>query len=110
MMSGSTTRRLFFEECFAFLLVFTGFTGCKTKEDKERAATNPCTDYSQLSEEDIKKRHSFGYVEKAPTENKHCGNCNLWLPDGEGKPCGRCQLFKGPVTSGAYCTYWAPQI
>jgi hypothetical protein len=103
-------RRMFLQKCIASTLLVGGFSGCETKEKKPNTSTNPCADYSDLSDEDIKKRESLGFVEKSPSENKHCGNCNLWLPAKQDEQCGRCQLFKGPVAAEAYCTYWAPQV
>jgi hypothetical protein len=105
-----TTRRLFLQGCCSSLLIIAGISSCQTKERKAVVSGDPCADYSDVSEEEVKKRKTFGYVEKAPTESKHCGNCNLWLPPVEGDKCGRCQLFKGPVPAEAYCTYWAPQV
>jgi hypothetical protein len=101
------SRRLFIQRCFSALLLSAGIS-CAS-EDKKESQANPC-DYSTLSEEDVKKRRSLGFVEKAPTENKHCGNCNLYFPAKNSDECGRCQLFNGPVTADAYCTYWAPQV
>jgi hypothetical protein len=109
-MNDANSRRLFIQRCFTGALIVAGISSCETKEKKVSTSTNPCLDYSDLSEEDLKKRKSLGFVEKAPTENKHCGNCNLYLPAQQGEQCGRCQLFKGPVPPEAYCTYWAPQV
>jgi hypothetical protein len=103
-------RRFFLQACCSSMLVVIGASSCETKEKKTVTSTNPCFDYSGLADEDLKKRKSLGFVEKAPTENKHCGNCNLWLPAQQGEQCGKCQLFKGPVAAESYCTYWAPQI
>ena len=105
-----SSRRIFLDKCFSSLLLLIGISSCKSKEKKADTLTNPCSDYSELSEEDLAKRKSLGYVEKAPTENKQCSNCNLWLPPKNDEPCGRCQLFKGPAPAEAYCTYWAPQV
>lgn len=109
-MSRVNMRRLFLQKCFSSVLLVTGLGSCRMDEKKEKTSTNPCFDYSELSSEDLAKRKNLGYVDKAPTENKYCGNCNLWLPPKEDELCGRCQLFKGPVPSEAYCTYWAPQV
>jgi hypothetical protein len=108
--SSRGSRRLFLQRCSSALLILVGISSCQTKEKKGIVSGDPCTDYSDVSEEDLKKRKTLGYVEKAPTEAKHCGNCNLWLPPQQGDKCGRCQLFKGPVPAEAYCTYWAPQV
>jgi hypothetical protein len=107
---GPVSRRLFLQRCFSSVLIVTGISSCETKEKKKSTSTNPCFDYSELSNEDLAKRKSLGYVEKSPTDNKYCGNCNLWLPPQPEEQCGRCQLFKGPVHAEAYCTYWAPQV
>ena len=118
-MSGINSRRLFLQKCFSSVLhlTFVAFVieSCRSKttekEKENKAATSdPCSDYSDLSKDDIKKRESLGYVEKSPTANKQCGNCNLWLPPVAGQVCGKCQLFKGPVPASANCTYWAPRI
>jgi hypothetical protein len=108
--SKGATRRSFLQTVCLSVLAIIGISSCQTKEKKAGTSTNPCFDYSELSDEDLKKRTSLGYVESAPTEMKHCGNCNLWLPPKEGEQCGRCQLFKGPVPAEAYCIYWAPQV
>jgi hypothetical protein len=119
-MSQRNTRRLFLRECLSTGLVLTGtafiFQGCSNppeKEDKppvtDKVSTDPCSDYTGLTEADLKARQSMGYVTKSPITDKQCSNCNLYLPPTEGKPCGKCQLFKGPVEPGGHCTYWAPQ-
>jgi hypothetical protein len=109
-MSEAIVRRQFVQRCFSSVLLLAGIGSCQLKEKKESSFTNPCLDFSDLTNEDLTKRKSLGYVEKAPTDNKYCGNCNLWLPPQNADQCGRCQLFKGPVPSEAYCTYWVPQV
>ena len=112
---------MFLQKCFSSALqlafipvIIESCTSNKNEaEKKNKAATSsdPCSDYSEISKDDIKKRESLGYVQKATSaENKHCGNCNLWLPPVADKACGKCLLFKGPVPAEAYCTYWAPQV
>lgn len=78
--------------------------------DADPAGGDPCSDLSEVSEAEIQKRESFGYVEQSPIPDKQCHNCNLWLPPGGDHQCGACTLFKGPVKDEAYCTYWAPQV
>ncbi|MBE9461501.1 high-potential iron-sulfur protein [Dyadobacter subterraneus] len=92
------------------------FTGCNGKSDKEtsetKAVTNadPCSDFSDVSETELKKRQQLGYVKQSPSTESYCSNCQLWLPPKESKDCGNCQIFKGPVLAQGYCTYWAPQM
>lgn len=73
-------------------------------------AGDPCTDYSGVSEADLKIRAAMGYVPVSTVEGKQCSNCNLYLPAAGGSGCGSCQLFKGPVTDNGNCTYWVPQV
>lgn len=76
-------------------------------ETNSAALVDKCDDYSGLSDEEIKKRESLGYVDKTPIPEAYCANCALFLKRKEGQKCGGCQLFKGPVFDDAYCTYWA---
>lgn len=118
-MGKTNSRRLFLHKCFSSVLglafipvVIESCTSKKKETGKEinTAATgDPCSDYSDLSKEEIKKRETLGYVKKAPSPDKQCGNCNLWLPPVDGAACGKCQLFKGPVPAEASCIYWAPK-
>ena len=120
-MSEANSRRLFLQKCFssalrlAFVPIIIESCTSETKEPEKGKNTttpsDPCSDSTDISKDDIKKRESLSYVLKAPSEDKHCGNCNLWLPPVAGSnACGRCLLFKGPVPDGAYCTYWAPKV
>jgi hypothetical protein len=119
-MKEANSRRLFLQKCISSVagLAFVPaiIESCKSKTDKTEkdskgaAASGECNDYTDLDKEDLKKRESLGYVQKAPSMNKQCGNCNLWLPPVAGAACGKCQLFKGPVPASAICTYWTPKI
>ncbi|WP_236973640.1 high-potential iron-sulfur protein [Membranihabitans maritimus] len=90
-------------------------TGCsdeKKEESEEEIDTldvESCDDLSKVGEADLKKRKSLGYEETTPIPDKHCSNCQLYIPPKEGRNCGGCILFKGPVFEDGYCTYWAPQ-
>ena len=117
-MSEANLRRLFLQKCFSSVLKLAFLPciieSCTSKENdtgnEKNAATSSdlCNDYSELSKDDIRKRENLGYVQKAPSANKQCDNCNLWLPTADSNACGKCQLFKGPVPAFASCTYWAP--
>jgi hypothetical protein len=78
------------------------------KEEKNDVKTDPCEDLSGVSKNDIEARIKLGYVKKSPLPDKTCNNCKLHIPPQAGKECGLCLLFKGPVYSSGYCTYWAP--
>ncbi len=77
------------------------------EEPKAVSQVDQCKDFSGISESDLQKRKQLGYVEKSPIPDSHCSNCALYNPPAAGQDCGGCQLFKGPVYPGAYCTYWA---
>jgi hypothetical protein len=86
---------------------------CKSKKGSEKEVkkdvkTDPCEDLSGVSKNDIEARKKFAYVKKSPLPDKTCSNCKLHIPPQPGKECGECLLFKGPVYSSGYCTYWAP--
>ena len=82
----------------------------QTSEKNVEKNADPCSDFSGVSEVELKKRQQLGYVKKSPSTESHCGNCQLWLPRKDSKDCGNCQIFKGPVIAEGYCTYWAPQM
>ena len=115
-MNKENTRRLFLKNIFSqgmgLAAAAIGVSSCQSgSEDPAKPSTtpasaDPCSDYSKLEKTAIKAREQLGYVQNAPSPNKKCGNCKLWLP---GTPCGKCQLFKGPVPATGYCTYWAKQ-
>ncbi|MEP7257868.1 MAG: hypothetical protein ABI687_05765 [Flavitalea sp.] len=115
-MNTENTRRLFFKNIFSqgigVAAAMIGISSCqpetKTPVTPAKGVTDAeaCNDYKKLDNADVKAREQLGYVQIAPSANKNCGNCKLWLP---GNPCGKCQLFKGPVPPTAYCTYWAKQ-
>jgi hypothetical protein len=83
----------------------------KGSEEGEKSGVkiNPCDDLSGVSKNDIETRKKFGYVKKSPLPDKSCNNCKLHIPPPARKECGECLLFKGPVYSSGYCTYWAPR-
>lgn len=79
-----------------------------TPPQASAAAPDPCDDLTGVSPGEIEKRKKLAYVNKSPLADSRCGNCSLYVPPADGKPCGGCMLFKGPVRAGGYCTYWAP--
>jgi len=79
----------------------------KSTSDSASAPVDKCNDYTGISEAELQKRNSLGYVEQTPMPESTCSNCLLYLKPKEGEKCGGCQLFKGPVFDNAYCTYWA---
>ncbi len=114
-MSSSYSRRKFIHKYFflgsAFLGAGAVLTSCDQKqspgkENKMATAADSCDDFSAVSDNDKKARQKLGYVNDSPIDDMTCDKCNLWLPPSEGKKCGGCMLFKGPVYPSGYCTYW----
>ena len=105
-------RRIFIYQCLQIgSVVLLGGCGLKKseKETKETTvSTDPCNNLSGISEQEIQKRKKFGYTQESPILENQCHNCKLYIPPGPDKACGECMLFKGPVQSTGYCTYWAP--
>lgn len=84
------------------------FTGCNKKNnDKDTKTKDPCNDLSGLSKEDIALRESYKYVDKTPFPDKNCKNCEFWIEPEEGKQCGTCDLFEGPIHAKGYCDGWS---
>ncbi|HLR33400.1 MAG TPA: high-potential iron-sulfur protein [Fodinibius sp.] len=102
--------------CTAFIFGAPLLAGCggggegesSGEESANALDVESCDDLSKVSEAEKKKRQGFGYVEETPMPDKRCDNCNLYTPPEEGRNCGGCILFDGPVFAEAYCTYWAP--
>ncbi|HEY9559624.1 MAG TPA: high-potential iron-sulfur protein [Anseongella sp.] len=128
-METIPARRLFFRTLFAGVLISggcgrgrgqdvqngagtTGTTGPDPENPSHETgqATNPCEDFSKLRSDDLQVRKNLGYESESPIPDRQCSNCNLYLPPKDEEKCGGCTLFKGPVYSTAYCTYWAPQV
>lgn len=120
-METNNERRRFLHKSWRYglglMLIPMVTQSCKSGGDEgsEEDASNAlevssCDDLSKTPDSEIKKREGFGYVEESPIPEKHCKNCQLYLPPKEGQNCGGCALFKGPVFEEAYCTYWAPIV
>ncbi len=114
----NSSRRKFIHKYFflssTLLGVSVALKGCDqkkptNKEDKTAAAVDSCSDFSGVSENDLKARQKLAYVNESPMPDMTCSLCNLWLPPQGDKKCGGCMLFKGPVYATGYCTYWTPK-
>jgi len=114
------TRRIFLQKICSLGLVISGpvlLARCTTTAkapSKAQATTaskaNPCDDLTGVDPTDVEKRKSLGYLNLSPTPDKQCDECKLWVPAAEGKECGGCLLFAGPVSPEGNCTYWAPKV
>lgn len=116
-MNPQTNRRLFLRQCIALCTAGTtaGILACAGSKKPPVAkaatpATDPCSDLTGVDATDVQKRKSLGYTDKSPLPDSQCDNCKLWVPAREGKECGGCLLFTGPVNPAGHCTYWAPQV
>jgi hypothetical protein len=111
-------RELLKNVCFAAAVVLPGellISSCKSKGEEKNSADvvkepSDCNDLSGVSDQDVELRKKFAYVNESPIPDNQCNSCNLYLPPANGKKCGGCMLFKGPVHPAGYCTYWAPKV
>ena len=93
-------------------------SSCGGTEDAAKApeaapaakAADPCSDYTGLTDIDIKTRENLKYMAKAEDPEKVCTKCNFWLEPKDGAPCGGCQLMKGPIHPGGSCISFAPKM
>jgi hypothetical protein len=74
------------------------------------AAADQCNDVTGLTEAEVQMRQTLAYVDASPHADKLCSNCQLYIPAEEGAPCGGCQIIKGPIAPGGYCTSWAAKV
>lgn len=120
-METKNERREFLHKCLGLGITITAggmlTAGCGTskkvtaaKKSAPVAAKNPCEDLTGVDPVDVEKRKSLGYSSLSPIPDKQCDNCKLWIPVKEGKECGGCLLFTGPISPEGHCTYWAPQV
>lgn len=127
MNHNKQARRVFIKKALATGLSVTGIAAftvaCSNNNSQEQsnevetapettannAPVDDCNDFSGVSQAEMDKRKALGYEDVTPFTDKQCDNCQLFIPAKEGKKCGGCMLFKGPVFDNAHCTYWAPQ-
>ncbi|HLT72125.1 MAG TPA: high-potential iron-sulfur protein [Cyclobacteriaceae bacterium] len=115
-MKSICDRREFFRRYIipgSFLGIAATLTRCDSSSRSsgsgaKEQAPEPCEDLSGVSENDRQIREKAAYVTVSPQHDKTCSNCHLYLPPSEGRACGGCMLFKGPVQPSGYCTYWVP--
>ncbi len=118
MKNPNYSRRKFINKCLTTSgLVLGGafiLNSCNTNQPgeepaakKENNAEDSCNDLSGVSEGELKKRESLGYVTKSPNPDNECGNCSLFIPPKKEMVCGGCLLFKGPVYKEGHCVQWA---
>ena len=122
MENKDYSRRKFINKCLSTGSLFLGSaaflnscgtnesSGNKNESKKQSTSEDPCNDLSGVSDEEIKKRQSLGYVTKSPTPDNFCGNCGLHIPPKPNEKCSGCLLFKGPVHYEGHCVQWAAKI
>ena len=72
-------------------------------EDKPKGTV--CADPNALSVAENSLRKASHYVEQAPDPAKNCSGCAFF--HAETAPCGKCELFQGPVNQAGHCDSWA---
>ena len=119
MGNKNYSRRKFINKCFGTGSLIFGeilFLNCRSanessdkesKNKKQSTSEDPCNDLTGVSDGEIKKRQSLGYVTKSTIPDNLCGNCSLYIPPKHNEDCGGCMLFKGPVYYEGHCMQWA---
>ncbi len=112
------SRRSFLTRLFTIGTIGVGVAGTLSAcgggdaEPSGEAADVPsevvaCENYEGLTEQELAVRQTLNYVPDSPNANQVCSNCRFYVAPAAGETCGGCQLFKGPVNPGGYCTSWA---
>ena len=111
MRQSKFSRRTFLQNSLNTASIFVAVVlggGCNNNnsvgdEKKQASGTNACNDLSGIDRGELEKREKLAYVDKSPVSESYCGNCSMYVPGAEGKDCGTCLLFKGPVYASGYC-------
>ena len=72
----------------------------------DKPKVQACADPNQLSVSENSLRKAGHYVEQAPDATKSCAGCGFFAA-GDKPPCGKCEIFQGPVNSAGHCDSWA---
>jgi hypothetical protein len=119
MENNEYSRRKFVTKCLSSVGIFFGaaavINSCQSNksekaEKNQSKSGDPCDDLSNVSSEEIEKRNKLGYVTKSSDPDRSCDNCSLHIPPTDGKGCGGCLLFKGPVKAEGYCIQYAAKV
>lgn len=102
-------RRKFVRASLVLITIF-GFGGFiyRCRSPKKDSTTDPCEDFSGLSQTDLSTRQQLGYIDQSSFSDRNCMNCNLYIKSDETLPCGNCLVIKGPIEDSGYCSVWAP--
>jgi hypothetical protein len=118
-MAKNISRKKFIKNIsFSGVILFGGSTllsACRGKDNSQpgqstNKANSPCSDTSGLTDAELATRTSNEYMLASPYNDKMCGTCNLFIMPKEGKPCGSCQVVKGPISPQGYCRLWIKKV
>ena len=102
------TRRHFLGQAVTVSLAAVWLTACNGNQDNA-TATAVCEGEEALSVADRTTRQAVNYVDQAPDANKTCANCRFFQQPAVTLVCGGCEVVKGPIAPGGYCTTWVAQ-
>ena len=121
MKDKQLARRKFLNKCLSAGSAILGsafaFSSCNSntsskdeESDLKKNSQSPqsCDDLTGVSNEELEKRQSLGYISKTRIPDSYCAKCSLYIP-GATENCGGCFLFKGPVHAEGYCVQYAPK-
>ncbi|MSQ87406.1 MAG: hypothetical protein EXR10_11365 [Alphaproteobacteria bacterium] len=66
-----------------------------------------CAGPNNLTFSENSLRQASHYVEEAPDPKKNCLGCGFFTAAEGGNPCGKCEIFLGPVNARGYCDSFA---
>ena len=96
MAKDTSSRRDVLGRAAMVLVGLTAAVGCKKKP-------LVCEGLPGLTADELQLRKLLLYAEAAPTPDKACLNCTLYVPPREADSCGACKVLHGAVHPNGTC-------
>jgi hypothetical protein len=106
--SKTYSRRRFLKQAF-MISATAGLLAACSSQSNTAAEAALCEGEESLSIADQTTRQAVGYVDQAADAGKTCANCRFFQQSTAEAGCGSCEVVKGPIAPGGYCTTWVAQ-
>lgn len=90
--------------CTALATIVAKSNEALAGDDKEKL---DCSKEGKIDTTSKNLRKALKYVEHSKLKGQVCSRCMHWKAPKEGKQCGGCNFFTGPVNPDGYCQSFA---